>query len=94
VMGLPEVGSGVFSKVQRDRLDLMSTSPDFLAPQPSSIVMLAPDSIKSEWSSSATASSVTWFVTFGASRSGGISLGGKEDSQIGVIPMLDVVRRS
>lgn len=32
MVGLPEVGSEVFSKVHRDGLDLVSIGPDFLAP--------------------------------------------------------------
>jgi hypothetical protein len=72
MMGFSEIGSEVFSKVHRDGLDVVSTGPDFLAPQPSSVVLLALDSVKSEWSSLATVSSVIGFVTFGASHSGGI----------------------
>jgi hypothetical protein len=93
VMGLPEVGSGVFSKVRCDGLDPVSTGPDLLAPQPSPVVMLVPDSVKLKWSSLATVSSVIGSVTFGASHSGGVSLGGKEDSRMDVIPALDMVHR-
>jgi hypothetical protein len=81
MMGLPEVRSEVFSKVQRDGLDSVSTGPNFLAPQPSFVVMLAPDSVKLKWSSSATVSFVIGSITFGAFHSGGISLGGKEEKE-------------
>lgn len=72
MMGFSEIGSEVFSKVHRDGLNVVSTDPNFLAPRLSYAVMLAPDSVKSEWSSFATVSSVIGSVTFGASHSGGI----------------------
>lgn len=71
----------------------MSTGLDLLAPQPSPLVMLVPDSVKLKWSSSATVSSMIGSVTFGASHSGEVSLGGKEDSRKDVIPPLDMVHR-
>jgi hypothetical protein len=71
-MGLSEVGSEVFSEVQQDGLDLVSTGPDFLAPQPSSIGMIAPDSVKLKWSSPSTINFVIGLVSFGASHLGGI----------------------
>jgi hypothetical protein len=43
----------------------------FLAPQPSSAMLLAQDSVKSERSSLATVSSMIGFVAFGAFHSGG-----------------------
>jgi hypothetical protein len=93
VMWLPEVGPEVFSKVQRDGLDPVSTGPNFLAPRPSSVMMLAPNSVKLKWSSPATVSSMIRSVTFGASHSGRVSLGGKEDSRMDVISLLDMVHR-
>jgi hypothetical protein len=90
-MGLPEVGSNVFLKIHRDGLDPVSTDPDFLTLQPTSVVLLVQDSSKSEWSSPATVSSAIGSVPFGAFHSGEVSLGGKKDSQMDVVPLLDVV---
>jgi hypothetical protein len=53
----------------------MSTGPDFLAPQLSFVVLLAQDSVKSEWYSLATVSPVIGSVAFGAFHfwGGGVS---------------------
>jgi hypothetical protein len=71
VMGLLEIGSEVSSKVHRDGFDLVSIDLDFLAPQPSSFMLLAQDSIKFEWSSPAMVSTVIGSVAFGAFHSRG-----------------------
>jgi hypothetical protein len=46
VMGLPEVGPQVFSKVHRDELDTVSTGHAFLAPQPNFVMLFAQDLVK------------------------------------------------
>jgi hypothetical protein len=71
----------------------VSIDPDFLAPQPSFAVLLMQNSAKSEWSSPAAISSVIGSVAFGVFHSGEVSLGDKNDSQMDVVPPLDVVHR-
>jgi hypothetical protein len=71
----------------------VSTDPDFLAPQPSSVLLLVQDSAKLVWSSPATVSSVIGSVAFGAFHSGEVSSGDNKDSRMDVVPPLDVVHR-